>query len=140
MRRQTQPQSLSASSTYKYHLARTVYFPSNYHAFYFDFFGIMWIHVLIVPSLVLGMVQQPLLNSRSTVTSTSTVTKTLTTTVANPMATTSNQNPAVQSWYAGQRLHGCDKTACASCRWWYQRQSWEPTWYGITTRDGDTID
>jgi len=25
----------------------------------------------------------------------------------------------VQSWYAGQMLSGCDKTACASCRWYY---------------------
>lgn len=26
---------------------------------------------------------------------------------------------AVQTWYAGQKLTGCDRTACASCRFWY---------------------
>ncbi|KAH9842066.1 hypothetical protein Tdes44962_MAKER07726 [Teratosphaeria destructans] len=32
-------------------------------------------------------------------------------------------------WYAGQRMHGCDKTACASCRWWLQCRGGEPQWY-----------
>ncbi|KAK3626294.1 hypothetical protein LTR56_019871 [Elasticomyces elasticus] len=32
----------------------------------------------------------------------------------------------VQTWYGGQKAAGCDKTACASCRWFYQCQDGEP--------------
>ncbi|KAK4888943.1 hypothetical protein LTR27_012223 [Elasticomyces elasticus] len=40
--------------------------------------------------------------------------------VATPVA------DAVQTWYGGQKPTGCDKTACASCRWFYQCQGGEP--------------
>lgn len=36
--------------------------------------------------------------------------------------------PAVQTWYGGQKKTGCDKTACASCRYWYKCASGEPAW------------
>ena len=35
----------------------------------------------------------------------------------------------MQTWYAGQHLHGCDKTACASCRWWYKCNGSTLAWW-----------
>jgi len=43
--------------------------------------------------------------------------------VAQPPATN------VQSWYASPKLNSCDRTACASCRWWYRFSCGEdPVW------------
>lgn len=35
---------------------------------------------------------------------------------------------AVQTWYAGQREEGCDRTACASCRVWYRCAGLQGAW------------
>jgi len=47
----------------------------------------------------------------------STITATLTRYTADE---TTNVPEAVQTWYAAQKEEGCDRTACASCRVWYE--------------------
>jgi len=34
----------------------------------------------------------------------------------------------VQTWYGAQKAEGCDKTACASCRFWYKCQGGGQAW------------
>lgn len=48
-------------------------------------------------------------------------------TTLQTVATTST-HPAVQRWYGGQKEEGCDKTACANCRWWYKCQESGVEW------------
>lgn len=71
-----------------------------------------------------------------------TMTKTLHTTLTSYIATstitailtrytedrTTAVPEAVQTWYAGQREEGCDRTACASCRVWYRCAGLEMEW------------
>jgi hypothetical protein len=47
----------------------------------------------------------------------STITATLTRYTADE---TTDVPEAVQTWYAAQKEKGCDRTACASCRVWYE--------------------
>ncbi|KAK4552292.1 hypothetical protein LTR86_010463 [Recurvomyces mirabilis] len=42
-----------------------------------------------------------------------------------PASTTSTSAPIVQTWYGGQKETGCDKTAYASCRYWYKCEATE---------------
>ncbi|KAF2722514.1 hypothetical protein K431DRAFT_345527 [Polychaeton citri CBS 116435] len=57
---------------------------------------------------------------RTTVRITSTRTTFTTWTSVTPTA-------AVQTWYGGQKKkEGCDRKACASCRWWYNCVGGEP--------------
>jgi hypothetical protein len=35
---------------------------------------------------------------------------------------------AVQTWYAAQKEEGCDRTACASCRVWYECEGFVEGW------------
>ncbi|RMY15152.1 hypothetical protein D0868_01035 [Hortaea werneckii] len=60
----------------------------------------------------------PLQHFRATITLTHTHTAT-----ASPTA-----ERVVQTWYGGQKKYGCDKTACASCRWYYNCEGGEPAW------------
>jgi len=70
-----------------------------------------------------AVVGPPLQFTRKFVTSTRTRTVTETPSV-QPVETT----PAVQTWYRGQEKEGCDRTACASCKWYYKCQGSEPDW------------
>ncbi|TKA44029.1 hypothetical protein B0A54_04795 [Friedmanniomyces endolithicus] len=74
------------------------------------------------PAPIIHAIQQQILEPRPTTLSTITLTRTfheiITTTV--PPATPAHSTEApVQTWYGGQKARGCDRTACASCRWWY---------------------
>jgi hypothetical protein len=72
--------------------------------------------------------EQPLAKkptSLSTSTTTNTIGPTTTSTATITMtryvesAGVTSVPTAVQTWYAGQKETGCDRTACASCRVWY---------------------
>ncbi|RMY77683.1 hypothetical protein D0863_01167 [Hortaea werneckii] len=62
----------------------------------------------------------PLQHFRATITLTHTHTAT-----ASPTT-----EKVVQTWYGGQKKYGCDKTACASCRWYYNCEGGEPACLG----------
>ncbi|WPG99188.1 Hypothetical protein R9X50_00199900 [Acrodontium crateriforme] len=51
------------------------------------------------------------------------------TAAATPTPTTlvSEIRPVPKTWYGAQRQHGCDRTACASCRYWYACQMGDRT-------------
>ena len=55
----------------------------------------------------------------------STITATLTRYTADE---TTAVPEAVQTWYAAQREEGCDRTACASCRVWYECGGFGVVW------------
>ncbi|KAI6896963.1 hypothetical protein KC318_g2417 [Hortaea werneckii] len=65
----------------------------------------------------------PLQHFRATITLTHTHTAT-----ASPTA-----EKVVQTWYGGQKKYGCDKTACASCRWYYNCEGGEPACFQCDT-------
>lgn len=84
----------------------------------------------------------PSTSARCTRTTTIRTTRTRTRTVYADALTTSTALPEesptresvkgesvrVQTWYGGQKRSGCDRTACASCRVWYQCRGGEPAW------------
>ena len=55
----------------------------------------------------------------------STITATLTRYTADE---TTDVPAAVQTWYGAQHAEGCDRTACASCRMWYQCEGFVSDW------------
>jgi hypothetical protein len=57
--------------------------------------------------------------------STSMITATLTRYTADD---TTDVPAAVQTWYGAQRTEGCDRTACASCRVWYECEGTGVIW------------
>lgn len=78
------------------------------------------------------MQQQPLVDQTTTLHTTvtsyilySTITATLTRYTADE---TTAVPEAVQTWYAAQREEGCDRTACASCRVWYECGGFGVVW------------
>ena len=70
--------------------------------------------------------EEPLAGAHQTTTLHTTVTSyilysTITATLTRYTADETTAVPeAVQTWYAAQREEGCDRTACASCRVWYE--------------------
>lgn len=76
--------------------------------------------------------QQPLRDITSTLTYTTTIhtTSTLwaTRTISATRYDTTAVPEAVQTWYAGQYTKGCDPTACASCRVWYECGEADGVW------------
>jgi hypothetical protein len=82
--------------------------------------------------------QQPLQQSQAVLT----LTMTLRTTVTSYVTTSTTTEPrtrytmdgttdvpkVVQAWYAAQKAEGCDRTACASCRVWYECEGFGSVW------------
>lgn len=79
-----------------------------------------------------GALQQPLRDITSTQTYTTTIHATLTHYTTSTVTATRYETTAVpevvQTWYAGQHTEGCDRTACASSRVWYERGEVDGAW------------
>jgi hypothetical protein len=89
------------------------------------------IHILNQQPLQNPM-QEPLGDLTTTVHTTVTsyvVYSTMTATLTRYVADETTAVPeAVQTWYGAQRAEGCDRTACASCRMWYQCEGFVADW------------
>jgi hypothetical protein len=77
-------------------------------------------------------IQEPLADLTTTLHTTVTsyvVYSTMTATLTRYVADETTAIPAaVQTWYGAQHADGCDRTACASCRMWYQCEGFVADW------------
>lgn len=78
--------------------------------------------------------EEPLAGAHQTTTLHTTVTSyilysTITATLTRYTADETTAVPeAVQTWYAAQQEEGCDRTACASCKVWYECGGFGVVW------------
>ena len=132
---------LRTSSTYLFETLRTMHFTPVSIIALLSTAGVSYGADAGIAQQILGNRPTTSVEPVATITSTRTIHITLTSTThmflpelpeataPAPVQQQPHHHSTVPTWYGGQRNHGCDDTACASCRFWYMCSGGEPSWY-----------